>query len=218
MTSTNRLLGLLVALAVPLFFSGDALAKKKAAKRGHHPILSGFQVAPAKYRTEPLPKASGHLKLYAVNFKQELDVELYNPDGSINEESLDQLNHFWRCKRTGTEKPINPHLFELLSLLQDHFDGRTLELVSGFRNQKRTTSFHFHGSASDIRMPGVSDKQLHAFMQTLDTGNMGLGMYPRAGFIHVDVRPEPSYRWVDWSPPGIDMGHPHPAAKKKKNS
>jgi hypothetical protein len=31
---------------------------------------------------------------------------------------------------------------------------------------------------------------------------MGIGLYPRAGFVHVDIRPEASYRWTDYSPPG----------------
>jgi hypothetical protein len=28
---------------------------------------------------------------------------------------------------------------------------------------------------------------------------MGVGWYPRVGFVHVDVRPPPSYRWIDYS-------------------
>ncbi len=104
----------------------------------------------------------------------------------------------------------------MLSRVYDHF-GKRIELVSGFRNQKRTSSFHFHGSASDIRIPGVPDSELHKFVASLDSGGMGLGIYPRAGFVHVDVRPEPSYRWVDYSPPGTsDMGHPHGGKKKSK--
>ena len=139
-------------------------------------------------------------------------VDLYDQDGDYNEEALDTLNHLLRCKRTGTEKAIDPRLFETLSRIYDKF-GHELELVSGFRNQKRESSYHFHGTASDVRIPGVPDKVLHQYVASLDTGNMGLGIYPRAGFIHVDVRPTQSYRWVDNSPPGTqDMGHP----KKKK--
>ena len=26
-----------------------------------------------------------------------------------------------------------------------------------------------------------------------------IGIYPRAGFVHVDVRPPPSYRWTDFA-------------------
>jgi uncharacterized protein YcbK (DUF882 family) len=192
------------ALALSLLLGWPApsdAAGHKAPKRKRQPVISGFLVPASKLRTDALPKPSGHLKLYAVNFAAGLEVDLYGDDGEFDPEALEQLNHFWRCRRTGTEKPIEPHLFELLSIIQDHFDGRTIELVSGFRNQPHTSSYHFHGSASDIQIPGVPQRELHAFVQTLDTGGMGLGLYPRGGFIHVDVRPQ-SYRWTDWSPPG----------------
>jgi uncharacterized protein YcbK (DUF882 family) len=189
-------------------------AKKKKRARG--PVFQGRLARADELRTEPLDKPSGHIELYAVNFREELTVDLYNEDGSFNDDAVDELNHLFRCKRTDTEKAIDPHLYEILSRVYDHF-GKRIELVSGFRNQKRTSSFHFHGSASDIRIPGVSDTALHRFVASLDTGGMGLGIYPRAGFIHVDVRPEPSYRWVDYSPPGTqEMGHPHAKKKSKK--
>jgi len=41
----------------------------------------------------------------------------------------------------------------------------------------------------------------------------------RAGFVHVDIRPEPSCRWTDYSPPGSsDMGHPHKKRKPQPNT
>jgi uncharacterized protein YcbK (DUF882 family) len=217
-------LGLALSLLLPAVSDAHAgstkaqhTAKKRSTRKRSHPIFSGHLVRDDQLRTEPMPAPSGKLKLYSVNFHESLEVELYDEHGMLREDSLDALNHFWRCRRTGTEKPINPHLFELLSIIQDHFDGRTIELVSGFRNQERTTSYHFHGSASDVRISGVSDRELHQFVSTIDTGNMGLGLYPRAGFIHVDVRPD-SYRWVDWSPPGSDMGHPKKSRKRARTS
>jgi uncharacterized protein YcbK (DUF882 family) len=193
--------------------AAPAVKGKKSKKRSRKAAFSGRLASPDELRDEPLDKPSGKIELYAVNFGEALSVSLYNEDGSYNPDALDQLNHFWRCKRTGTEKAIDPRLFVMLSRIYDHF-GKRMELVSGFRNQKRTSSFHFHGSASDIRIPGISDKVLHKFVTSLDTGGMGIGIYPRAGFVHVDIRPEPSYRWTDYSPPGSsDMGHPH---KKKK--
>jgi uncharacterized protein YcbK (DUF882 family) len=186
---------------------------KKKVRRG--PVFQGRLASTHEIRDTPLGRPSGHIALYAVNFREELDVDLYGENGEIDPDAVDQLNHLWRCKRTDTEKAIDPRLYELLSHIYDHF-GRRMELVSGFRNQKRTSSFHFHGSASDIRIPGVSEKQLYAFAQTLDTGGMGIGIYPKAGFIHIDIRPEPSYRWTDYSPPGSgDMGRPKAGPKKK---
>ena len=178
--------------------------RKRRAKhhaRGPLSVFSGRLARTDELRVDPLPRPSGHVSLYAVNFDESLDVDLYDEDGKYDEAALDRLNHLFRCKRTDTEKAIDPHLFEMLSRVYDHF-GRRIELISGFRNQRHTSSFHFHGSASDIRVPGVADTELHAFVASLDTGGMGLGIYPRAGFVHVDIRPEPSFRWVDYSAPG----------------
>lgn len=187
--------------------------KGKKKKHARVPVFSGRLAAATELRDDPLPRPSGHIEFFAVNFQEKVAVDIYNEDGSFNEEALDTLNHLFRCKRTNTEKAIEPRLFTVLSHIYDRFQ-RPLELVSGFRNQVRTTSFHFHGAASDIRIAGVSDKELHKFVASLDVGGMGLGIYPRAGFIHVDIRPEPSYRWVDNSPPGTsDMGRPHPGKK-----
>jgi uncharacterized protein YcbK (DUF882 family) len=216
------------SLALPALTRADepgpeperAQPAKKSRKKKHArgPVFSGRLAKAEELRSDPLTKPSGHISLVAVNFREELDVDLYNEDGSFNDDALDQLNHLWRCKRTDTEKAIDPHLFEMISRIYDHF-GKRIELVSGFRNQQRTSSYHFHGSASDIRIPGVSDKELHKFIGSLDAGGMGLGIYPRAGFVHVDIRPEPSYRWVDYSPPGTsDMGHPHKKKKAQPNS
>lgn len=194
-----------------------AAASHSHKRRKRHvrvPVYSGHLASASSLRDAPLPRPSGHLELYAVNFQEGVDVNIYRSDGSFDPDALDQVNHLFRCRRTGTEKAINPRLLVTLSRIYDHF-GKRIELVSGFRNQERTSSFHFHGSASDIRIPGVSDKALHAFAESLDTGGMGIGIYPRAGFIHVDIRPEPSFRWTDNSPPGSsDMGHPH---KHKKH-
>jgi uncharacterized protein YcbK (DUF882 family) len=185
----------------------DSHAKKSKRVRRHEPAFTGWTPPASQMRTAPLPRPSGQLRLTSANFHGEtLDVNLYNPDGSFNDDTLDQLYHFWRCRRTGTEKPIDPRLFELLSIIYDRFH-QPIELVSGFRNQDHVSSYHFHGSASDIRIPGVSDSALQQFAATLDGGHMGLGRYPRAGFVHVDVRPA-SYRWIDRSPPSENMGHP----------
>jgi uncharacterized protein YcbK (DUF882 family) len=189
-------------------------ASRTKKKRKAHPVLSGRLASQDELRDEPLEKPSGRIELYAVNFGESLSVNIYKDGGGFNDEAIDQLNHLLRCKRTGTEKAIDRHLYEMLSRIYDHF-GKRIELVSGFRNQQRTSSFHFHGSASDIRIPGVADTVLHKYVTSLDTGGMGIGIYPRAGFIHVDIRPEASYRWTDYSPPGSsDMGHPR--GKKRK--
>lgn len=209
----------LVAAAAPNVAQGggkriSSASKKSGSKRkGRHSMFSGYQVPEVRLRSQPLQRPSGKIEMTSANdTKAYLQVNIYNPDGSFNDDALDQLNHFLRCRRTGTEKAIDPHLFEILSHVYDHFK-KPLDLVSGFRNQERTTSFHFQGSASDIRILGVHERELKEFVEGLDTGGMGIGIYPHGHFIHVDIRPEPSYRWVDYSPPG---GGPKQTPKRRR--
>jgi uncharacterized protein YcbK (DUF882 family) len=144
-------------------------------------------------------RPSGKIHIYSVNHRDEVKVNIYREDGSYDEEAINQLNHFVRARSAGTTRAIEPRLYELLSHIYDQFGEKVLEFVSGFRDQPRATSYHYLGSAMDMRVRGVSIRELRDFVKTLDTGGMGLGLYPRVGFIHVDVRPEPSYYWVDRS-------------------
>lgn len=226
--ATSRITALVVGVwlsvipAVVNAESGAATPGKSARgqkSKVRHPIFSGYLVSESRLRTQPVKRPSGNLQISSVNEPKRLvTVNIYNPDGSYNDSALSQLSRVWRCRRTEVEKEIDPHLYEVLSHVYDRFK-KPLTLVSGFRNQKRTTSFHFIGSASDISVPGVPDRQLKEFVEGLDTGGMGIGIYPHAGFIHVDIRPEPSYRWVDYSPPGSsDMGQPKTERKRAPNT
>lgn len=190
---------------------------KKKKKR--KPRFQGFAVPETELRPEPFARPSGDLYIANPNFREEIKVNIYNTDGSFNEEALKALSHLMRCKRTDTEKPMEPHLFEILSAIQDHFQGRRLEVISGFRNQRRVTSMHFHGTAADIRIDGVHEKKVREFASSLDSGGMGVGIYPNAHFVHVDVRPWPSFRWTDYSRSGDgSSGRLPPRGFKKKSN
>ena len=189
--------------------------KKKKKRR---PRFQGQAVPETELRAEPFPRPSGDLLVFNPNFKEEIKVNIYNADGSFNEEALKALSHVMRCKRTDTEKPMEPHLFEILSAIQDHFAGKRLEVISGFRNQRKVTSMHFHATAADIRIDGVHEKKVREFASSLDSGGMGVGIYPNAHFVHVDVRPWPSYRWTDYSRSGDGSGGRLPPRGFKKKS
>jgi uncharacterized protein YcbK (DUF882 family) len=171
-------------------------AKPGANKSRKRSRVAGFAVPESKLRAEVPESPSGRLKVISLATHEEAEVQIFNEDGSYNLDALHAVDHILRGKRTDTEKPIEPRLYVILSHVYDHF-GKPLEVVSGFRNQRRQTSFHFKGSASDIRIAGVPPKKLRDFADSLDAGGMGVGLYPRAQFVHIDVRPLPSYRWID---------------------
>jgi len=190
--------------------------KAPAHKRRKSKVV-GFAVRDADLRAEPPPPPSGHIELHVLASSEDLSVDIFNDDGSYDNDALKELDHALRCKRTETEKSIDPRLYVMLSHVYDHFQ-KPLELVSGYRNQRRETSFHFRGSASDIRIEGVQPKKIREFAATLDSGGMGIGLYPRAHFVHIDVRPMPSYRWIDNARPNPNSPDKRPPRgwKRKK--
>ena len=186
----------------------------KAHKAKRVATFSGHNAAKSTLRTEPLEKPSGDISIRAENLGEEVTVNIYKPDGSFDEAALAKLDDLFRCVRTGEVRAVRPELYEQLSRIYDHFEKKQIFLVSGFRFAERNSSRHFHASAMDIRIPGVSINTMYAYAESLDQGGMGIGLYPTSQFIHVDFRApgEPSYRWVDYS------GHGGSSAKKKSKS
>ena len=93
---------------------------------------------------------------------------------------------------------ISPELVEVLQKIRYHF-GKPVNINSGFRtasyNKKvggATYSQHLYGTAADIRISGVSPKNIAAYAETLLPNKGGIGTY--RDFVHIDVRDVKS-RW-----------------------
>jgi uncharacterized protein YcbK (DUF882 family) len=183
-----------------------------------HGKFTGRVVSESALRKEPLGMPSGDLELRMLGLDESVKVNIYNEDGSYNIESLRSLDHVLRCRRTDDEKPIEPRLFTILSHVYDHFGGKPIDIVSGYRNQRKKTSNHYKGTATDIRIEGVTPKKIESFAESIDTGGLGVGLYPRGQFVHIDVRPLPSYRWIDMSAPNPNASEKRPPRdwKRKK--
>lgn len=181
-------------------------------------VFQGHGAAKSTLRTEELQKPSGDIWLYAENLAEGAKVNIYKPDGSFDDASLAKLDDLFRCRKTGEVRAVRPELYEQLSRISDHFGGKRVELISGFRFAERSSSRHFHASAMDIRVAGVSIREMYRYAESLDGGDMGIGLYPTSNFIHVDYRApgEPSYRWTDWS--GHSSGKKSKASKKKSTN
>lgn len=93
---------------------------------------------------------------------------------------------------------VAPALVEVLQKIRNHF-GKALYINSGYRtpsyNKKvggTTYSQHLYGTAADIRISGVSPKDIASYAETLLPNSGGIGIYK--DFVHVDVRKDKS-RW-----------------------
>ncbi len=107
---------------------------------------------------------------------------------------------------------IDPGLLERLQKIANHYPGRVIEIISGYRPDARETSRHHHGRALDMRVSGVTRERLRDYARTFE--KTGVGYYPNSYFVHMDVRDEKGF-WIDRAGPGeaADYG-PWPPTKQ----
>ncbi|HEX4447658.1 MAG TPA: DUF882 domain-containing protein [Polyangiaceae bacterium] len=137
----------------------------------------------------------------AVRLDEQFRIRLNDGRGKIPGASL---KVFERLMRQGeSTHPPDTRLVALIGVVSNHFNGRTLEVVSGFRpfttTQYTLHSRHNEGKALDFRVRGIPNEVLRDFCRTLP--NTGCGYYPNSTFVHLDVR-DRSATWVDLARPG----------------
>ena len=154
------------------------------------PLLAG---------TRPFAARKRRLSFHNLHTEENLST-VYWADGAYLTEALDDIDYILRDHRTGTTKPIDPNLLDLLHLIERKIDKPfTFEIVSGYRSPKTNAmlrkknarvaanSYHTSGKAVDIRIPVCSLSFLHKTAAGFRRG--GVGYYPDPGFVHVDVGP-----------------------------
>jgi uncharacterized protein YcbK (DUF882 family) len=140
------------------------------------------------------------LRLYHTHTDEHIDV-VYRRGDTYVPEAISELDYFLRDSRTGSVASFDPRLFDLLSDLTAAL-GRPeaeIDVVCGYRTpwtnaylRRRSHrvakhSLHMEAMAIDIRVPGVSTKELRD--TALELGRGGVGYYRRHAFVHVDVGP-----------------------------
>jgi hypothetical protein len=98
-------------------------------------------------------------------------------------------------------KLLEPRLIWVLQQIAQTFPGRTLYLMSGYR-QGGHSGFHGKGRALDVFVLGVPNEQVFGLCRSLR--DVGCGYYPNSKFVHLDIRPYGTNRvlWIDDSGPG----------------
>ena len=138
------------------------------------------------------------LSFNCYNTGEHVKATTYWAEGKYIPDALAEINYALRDDRSGEVYPIEPKVLDLL-----HQIGRKLdtdchfELYSGYRSPKTNAmlrradsgvaahSLHMEGEAVDITLPGRSLDQLHHVALAMQAG--GVGYYPDAKFVHVDV-------------------------------
>lgn len=146
----------------------------------------------------PFPKGDGKLTLYHLNLNERAAVRFRRGE-AYSQKGLKAINHILRCRGDSQTAPIHLTLVELVDHLQDHFGVEEVEVISGYRSPPFNNylrrigrgvarySRHMKGEAIDIRLPGVSTRQLYSYVLSLQVG--GVGFYRGQNFVHIDVGP-----------------------------
>jgi LysM repeat protein len=101
---------------------------------------------------------------------------------------------------TGSRPRVDPRLIALLADVSEHFGGRPMRVVSGWRDHSYfEDSRHKHSQAVDFSIPGVANTVVRDYVRRFR--NCGVGYYPNSSFVHLDVRDTAAY-WVDYAGPG----------------
>lgn len=164
--------------------------------------IPGVKVTAAK-TYEQKPKFPGRVKLVRFGTTESQELQFVTKKGKLVPGILPRVARMMRFGKLNIEHPIDSHLVQLVAQVSDHFGGRPIEIISGFRPKTPTQytphSNHNVGRAIDMRIPGVPNEVLRDHCRTYK--NVGVGYYPNSLFVHFDVRPKSTF-WVDLSKPG----------------
>ena len=180
----------------------NRISSSSRVRIGSRLRLPGYRTAARVHRARDWgePSSPGIARLEGR--VHDAQIQLVDPEGRVLAPGLRELASVMQ-REPGDEPGIpNPRLAALLALISDHFGGRAITVVSGWREARagtRGTSRHVSGHAADIRIQGVPNRAIWEFCRSLR--RTGCRLYPRSVFVHVDTR-EREATWVDWSAPG----------------
>jgi LysM repeat protein len=183
----------------------NRLRPNASLRIGQRLVLPGHEADEERERAEARwgrPRRPGVAQFIRVRPEVEMRLRLVDRSGRARRAATRRLAPVMRER--GSRRTREPHrrLVRVLAQISDHFGGRPIYVISGFRRPRgytRETSRHTSGRAMDLRVRGVPITALRDYARTLD--RVGVGFYPESRFVHVDVREERAY-WIDTSSPG----------------
>ena len=126
--------------------------------------------------------------------------DIYHENGAYVPDALRQLNLLLRDHANDKVHSIDPALIDLLADLKRRIDlTQPFHVVSAYRSPETNAaarrrnrnvarnSLHMHGKAVDVAVPDLNIQVLRRAAIALEAG--GVGAYPHANFVHLDVGP-----------------------------
>jgi uncharacterized protein YcbK (DUF882 family)/LysM repeat protein len=146
------------------------------------------------------PKRPGFVRL--VRGSERFETQVLTRHGRLVPAALVGMSRILRFYQTNEKISMDPRLATLIGMVSDHFGGRTIHVISGFRPyspaQYTRHSNHNVGRAMDFAVEGVPNSAVRDFCRTFR--NAGVGYYPNSTFVHLDARPGKVF-WIDYSGP-----------------
>lgn len=184
--------------------SANKLKDPTHLKPGAKLVIPGSKTAAKNAKSfEQKPKHPGRVTFVRFGTQEKQELQVVTKKGKLVPGVLPRVARMMRFAKLNIEHPIDSRLVSLVAQVSDHFGGRTVEIVSGFRPKTPTQytphSNHNVGRAIDMRITGVPNEVLRDHCRTYK--NVGVGYYPNSLFIHFDVRSKSTF-WIDLSKPG----------------
>jgi uncharacterized protein YcbK (DUF882 family) len=180
---------------VAVLFVGDAPAHALA------PVRLGVET-PLTAAARPARVASWAESLAPVEVtclatRESATIRLYARDGEVDPQARAEFERVVAGENDA--HPLAERLEQLVVKAAYHFGKTHVLVVSGWREN---AGRHSSGEALDFKLDGVRASQLAAYLRGLPRVGVGIYTHPRTQYVHLDVR-EPSYHWLDASPPGV---------------
>jgi uncharacterized protein YcbK (DUF882 family) len=190
----------------------DASVKNPASPSAEKGVTGKSATAGKKGEPAWTKGKPGVVKL--VRGAETLEVRVLDRRQHLVPATLPQFARFLRSKG-GADHAIDARLVTLVAAVSDHFGGREVNVVSGFRpyspNQHSRHSNHNEGRAIDFSIKGIANEAVRDYCRTLH--DVGVGYYPNSLFVHLDVRDTSAY-WVDYAAPGQAPRYRGPDARE----
>ena len=148
---------------------------------------------------DAISPAERFLSLYNPHTKESFNGVFWR-NGAYDAGALNNINYLMRDIRADSIKPIDKELLDLIfSISKKLKPQKPFHVICGYRTPKTNAllfkrnkkaaknSYHMHGQAVDIRLPGFKTSVLRRAAYKLSKG--GIGYYPRRRFVHLDVGP-----------------------------
>jgi LysM repeat protein len=162
---------------------------------------------PVASRTKATKK--GYIEM--ANYTSRYRGVVFDKRGKVAPGAIESISKLFGA--TGSRPRVDARLIALLADVSEHFGGRPLRIVSGWRDHSYfEDSRHKHSQAVDFSIPGVENTVLRDYVRRFR--NCGVGYYPNSSFVHLDVRDTAAY-WVDYAGPGeAPRSKPRPDPKR----